>query len=55
MTKAIERQPHDADLMFLLGVYFHFEGDPERAGIFFRRAGELVGGDDAHLEAFMGK
>lgn len=53
MAKAAEGRPHDADLMFLLGVYFHFDGEPDRAAIFFRRAAPLVGADDAHLKAFM--
>ena len=53
MAKAAEEQPNDADLMFLLGVYFHFHGDPDRAAVFFRRAVQLTGPEDAHLKAFL--
>lgn len=53
MTEAADGQPHDADLMFLLGVFLHFDGQPERAADFFRRAGQLVGGDDSHVRAFV--
>ncbi|MHC4176388.1 MAG: tetratricopeptide repeat protein [Planctomycetota bacterium] len=55
LAKAADGQPHDADLMFLLGVYLHFDGQPARAAVFFGRAAQLVGGDDAHLRAFVGK
>jgi tetratricopeptide (TPR) repeat protein len=54
MLEAAEQQPHDADLMFLLGVYYHFDGEPDRAAVFFGRAAQLVGGGDAHLRAFVG-
>ena len=54
MAKAAEEKPHDADLLFLLGVLLHFDGQPDRAATFFKRAGQLAGGDDAHLRAFMG-
>lgn len=53
MTKAAQEQPNDADLMFLLGVYFHFDHDPDHAAVFFRRAAQLTGPEDAHLEAFL--
>lgn len=53
MAQAAEQQPHDADLLFLLGVYLHFDGKPDRAGTFFRRALQLAGEDSAHLRAFL--
>lgn len=55
LAKAAEKEPHNADLMFLLGVYFHFDGEPEQAAVFFRRAAQLVGGNDAHLRPFLRK
>jgi tetratricopeptide (TPR) repeat protein len=53
MAKAAQEQPNNADLMFLLGVYFHFDGDPDRAAVFFRRAAQLTGVEDAHLKVFL--
>jgi len=53
LAKAALEQPHEADLLFLLGVYVHFDGQPGRAGTFFRRAAELAGHDDAHINAFL--
>jgi len=53
LAKAAIEQPHEADLLFLLGVYIHFDGQPDRAAAFFRRAAELAGNDDAHINAFL--
>lgn len=33
--------PRDADLMLVLGIFLHYDGQPERAEKFFRRAAEL--------------
>ena len=53
MLQAADTQPHNADLMFLLGVWYHFDGQPDRAAAFFGRTAGLVG-DDAHLRPFLG-
>ena len=55
MAAAAEKAPHDADLLFLVGVHLHFDGQPDRAAAFFKRAGQLAGGDDAHIRAFTGQ
>jgi tetratricopeptide (TPR) repeat protein len=54
LAKAAKENPHDADLLFLLGVHLHFDGKPDRAAVFFRRAAQLAGGNDAHLRGFLG-
>ena len=52
LAKAAEQAPDDPDLMFLLGILLHFDGQPDRATLFFRQAARLNHGDDAHLRAF---
>ncbi len=46
-------EPDNADLLFLLGVMLHCDGEAPRATPFFQRALELAGGDVAHLKAFL--
>ncbi len=46
-------QPHDGEVFFVLGVFLHFDGQPERAQKFFERANELTLGDRRHLAAFV--
>lgn len=46
-------QPHDGEVFFVLGVFLHFDGQPERAQKFFQRAGELTLGDRRHVAAFV--
>ena len=53
LAKASDKNPNDADLLFLLGVHLHFDGKPQRAVPFFQRAKQLLGGDDAHLKRFL--
>ncbi len=52
LAKAAEEDPKDSDLLFMLGVRLHFDGEPDRAAIFFKRAKQLAPGDTAHLDAF---
>lgn len=52
LAAATVNEPHNADLLFLIGVHLFFEGEPERAKTFFERAGRLAGGEDAHLRPF---
>lgn len=53
LATAAEKDPHNADLLFLVGVMLHFDGKPERARPFFERAGQLLAGNDAHVRAFL--
>jgi len=53
LAEAAEKDPHNADLLFLLGVYLHFDGQPDRATTFFNRSRQLLGGNDSHLTGFL--
>jgi tetratricopeptide (TPR) repeat protein len=53
LAAASEEDPHNADLLFLVGVLLHFDGKPERARPFFERANQLLAGNDAHAKAFL--
>ncbi|MDZ7619412.1 MAG: tetratricopeptide repeat protein, partial [Patescibacteria group bacterium] len=53
LAAASEKDPHNADLLFLVGVCLHFDGKPERAAPFFERADQLLADDDAHVKAFL--
>ena len=45
--------PGNADLMFVLGVFLHFDGQAERARKFFAKAKELDGGRAASVDGFL--
>lgn len=51
-TAALDRDT-DSDLMFLLGVFLHYDGQAERGVKFFRRANDLAGADNDHLAQFL--
>ena len=51
LSKAAEKDPGNPDLLFLTGVFLHFDGHPDRALTFFQRAQQLDGGK--HLKAFL--
>jgi hypothetical protein len=53
MARAANLDPSDADLLFLLGVWLHFDGQPDRAAPFFKRAAQLA--DGPHIRAFQEK
>lgn len=53
LAEAAEKDPNDADLLFLLGIYLHFDGQPDRAATFFNRSRQLLGGNDSHLTEFL--
>jgi tetratricopeptide (TPR) repeat protein len=48
----VEEDPDDGERLFLLGVFLHFDGQPQRAQLFFQRAKQLLS-DVRHLEAFL--
>jgi tetratricopeptide (TPR) repeat protein len=51
LAKAAGDEPNDADLMFLVGVFLHFDGQVDRAAPFFKRATQLDDGE--HIRAFL--
>jgi tetratricopeptide (TPR) repeat protein len=55
MANTAEENPNDAGLLFLIGVRLHFDGQADRAKVFFQRAAQLVGGDEnaEHVRAFL--
>jgi Tfp pilus assembly protein PilF len=46
-------RPDDAELLFLLGLFLHFDDQPARAERFFARAVELAGGEGGHARLFL--
>ena len=48
-------KPNDADMAFLLGVYLHFDRQPDLAAKSFDRAARLVGNHSRHIELFMNR
>lgn len=53
LARAALAAPDDADLMFVLGVFLHFDGQTDRARRFFVRAQELTPGEATHLTGFL--
>ncbi len=53
LAAAVLAAPNNADLMFVLGVFLYYDGQPDRAQKFFQRAAELSAADVAHLEHFL--
>lgn len=53
LAKAAGDQPGDPDLLFLVGILVHFDGQSDRARPFFQRAAQLVGNDHGHLDPFL--
>lgn len=52
LAKQAGKEPNNGDLLFLVGVFLHFDGQPQRAKVFFQKAAQLAAGDDAHIRAF---
>lgn len=52
LADAAAKQPKDGDLLFLVGLFLHFDGQQARARPFLQKAIQLAAGDDAHLRAF---
>ena len=55
LAAAAQKRPNDADLVFLMGVYFYFDGQPARAAPFFRVAVQLAPGNAGYIAPFMGR
>jgi tetratricopeptide (TPR) repeat protein len=54
LRKAVAAHPHDADLLFLLGVCLYFDGQIDAAAPFLRRAANVLGPVGAdHLTGFL--
>jgi hypothetical protein len=53
LAKAVETNPLDADLLMLLGLQIFFDGQPQRAEVFFARAAQLGGNEDGLLDSFL--
>jgi Tfp pilus assembly protein PilF len=53
IAKAADDRGASSDLLFLIGVYLHFDGQPDRARPFFQRASQLAGGNVARLGPFV--
>jgi tetratricopeptide (TPR) repeat protein len=52
LATAASQNPRDPDLLFLIGVFLHFDGQAERAKPFFERAAQLGGIEAKYLKAF---
>jgi hypothetical protein len=53
LTQAADENPNDADLLFLVGVFLHFDGQRDRALPFFQRAAGIAGAGDDHVRGFL--
>jgi hypothetical protein len=55
LAKAVEANPLDANLLVAMGMQLFFDGQAERAGVFFARVAQLGGNDDGLLNDFLPK
>lgn len=55
LAKAVEANPLDATLLWALGMQLFFNGEPERASVFFARVAQLGGNDEGLLNDFLPK
>ena len=55
LTEAVENNPHDADPLFMRGVFLHLDGQTDQAEKCFKRSLRLAGGDVEHIRAFLAK
>jgi len=53
LAQAATDNPNDADLLFLVGVFLHFDGQADRALPFFQRAAGLGAAGNTHLRGFL--
>ncbi|MFO0818742.1 MAG: tetratricopeptide repeat protein [Pirellulales bacterium] len=52
LAQAALDAPNNPDLVYLVGVALHCDGEPERAAPFFAKVAELSGADASHIAAF---
>ncbi len=55
LIKAADDDPLNADLLFLVGVHLHFDGQSALAEKYFQRARRIAGDQAEHVFAFLGK
>jgi hypothetical protein len=55
LAKAVEDNPLDSNLLMALGMQLFFDGQAERASLFFARVAQLGGNDDRLLNDFLPK
>jgi hypothetical protein len=55
IATALEKNPNDPDLLFLLGVHLYFDGQAERAAKFFQHAQKIAGDDADYMKGFLAK
>ena len=55
LAQAVEANPFDSDLLIVLGMQLYFDGQQDRAGLFFTRAAQLGGNEDRLLNDFVPK
>jgi tetratricopeptide (TPR) repeat protein len=53
LAEAVEQNPHDANLLTLLGLQLFFDGQQQRALTFFDRSDQLGGNEDGALDRFL--
>jgi tetratricopeptide (TPR) repeat protein len=53
LVAAANDKPHDADVLFMTGVFFHFDGQAKRAKTYFDRARQWVGKDAPSIKPFL--
>ena len=54
LAGAVEANPFDADLLLVLGMMLFFDGQADRAAVFFARAAQLGANEDHLLDDFLG-
>lgn len=53
LARAVEANSFDADLLLVLGMQLFFDGQAERARVFFTRSAQLGGNEDRLLDGFL--
>ncbi len=53
MAAAVAAKPASANRLFVLGVFLHFDGQPDRAAAIFARAQQTAGDNVGHIAAFL--
>ena len=49
LADAADKEPQDGNLVLLVGLHLHFDGQPERARLFLQRADRMLADDSLHL------